>query len=102
MKSRSHESRADDSLRYRPATVDKDSSSRGRHLPVAPDAGMTLDGVEEYLIYRTTRAEIMEYLNQSYGPAFVEDLIKHLPQLRAEALNLAQLRCGITASATVS
>ena len=48
------------------------------------------------------RAEIMDYLSQVYGSAFVEDLIKHLPQLRAEALTLAQLRCRITALATVS
>jgi hypothetical protein len=102
MKSQSRESLADDSGRYRPATVDKDSGSLGCRLQVGPDAGMTLDGVEEYLSYRTTRAEIMEYLNQAYGSAFVEDLIKHLPQLRAETLNLSQSRCRITASATLS
>ena len=74
----------------------------GSRLQAGPDAGMTLDAVEEYLTYRTTHAEIMEYLNQAYGSAFVEDLIKHLPQLRAETLNLSQLRCRITASATLS
>ena len=102
IKSQSRESLADDSSHYRPATVDKDSGLLGCRLPVGRDAGMTLDGVEEYLTYRTTRAEIMEYLNQAYGPAFVEDLIKHLPQLRAEKLNVSQLCCRITASATVS
>jgi hypothetical protein len=63
---------------------------------------MTLDGVEEYLTYRATRPEIIEYLTQVYGSAFVEDLIKILPQLHAETLNLAELRCRITASSTVS
>ncbi len=84
-----------DSLR----SPDKDSDSWGSRLLVGPDAGMTLDGVEEYLIYGTTRAEIMEYLSQEYGPAFVGDLIKHLPKLRVETLKLAQLRSRITASA---
>jgi len=102
MKSRSHESRADDPGSYWPATADNGSGSWGCRLPVGPDAGMILDEVEEYLTYRTTRAEIMDYLSQVYGSAFVEDLIKHLPQLRAEALTLAQLRCRITALATVS
>lgn len=57
-------------------------------LLVTPDVGLTLDGVEEFLTYGTTRAAIMEYLIRSYGPVFVEDLAKHLPQRRAKASNL--------------
>ncbi len=49
---------------------------------VSPVAGMTLDGVEEYLRYGSTRAEIMQYLIRSYGPLFVEELIKRLPRPR--------------------
>jgi hypothetical protein len=90
MKSRSRESRAGGSGRYWLSPVDKDSGSWGSRLLDGPDTGMTLDGVEEYLIYGTTRAEIMEYLSQAYGPAFVGDLIKHLPKLRVETLKLAQ------------
>jgi hypothetical protein len=88
VKFRSRESRAGGSGRYWLSPVDKDSGSWGSRLPACPDAGMTLDGVEEYLIYGTTRAEIMEYLSQAYGPVFVGDLLKHLPELRVEALNL--------------
>lgn len=57
------------------------------HLLVSPDAGMTLDGIEEYLTYGVTRAEIMEYLVRSYGLSFVDELIKRLPQLRAHLVN---------------
>jgi hypothetical protein len=28
---------------------------------------------------RITRTEIMNYLNQTYGPVFMENLMKHLP-----------------------
>jgi hypothetical protein len=34
--------------------------------------------LEKHFAYDITRAEIMEYLSQTYGAAFVEDLIKHL------------------------
>jgi hypothetical protein len=98
MKSQSRESRADGSGHYWLAPADYDSCSWGSHPLVGPDAGMTLDAVEEYLIYGTTRAAIMEYLSQAYGPAFVGDLITHLPKLRMEALHLTQLRCQINAS----
>jgi hypothetical protein len=37
-----------------------------------------LDADERYLGDGITRAEIMEYLNQTYGPVFVADLAKHL------------------------
>lgn len=37
-----------------------------------------LDTAERYLGNGITRAEIMEYLSQTYGPVFVEDLSKHL------------------------
>ena len=82
--------------------MDNDNGSWSCRPPVGPDAGMTLDGVEDYLSYRTTRAEIMEYLSQVYGSTFVEDLITHLPPLHTEALNLAQLRCRSTTSSTVT
>lgn len=37
-----------------------------------------LDAAESYFGYAITRAEIMDYLSQTYGPVFVEDLIKRL------------------------
>jgi hypothetical protein len=40
------------------------------------------DTGERYLSYGITRAEIIEYLNQTYGPVFVENLVKHLAQSR--------------------
>ena len=63
-----------------------DTGSWSSHLLVGPDAKMTFDGVEEYLRYEATRAEIVEYLSQVYGAAFVEDLIKHLPPLHVKSL----------------
>jgi len=62
-------------------TAEQDGASRGNNLPVNPADGITLDEGEQYLVDGTLRAEIMEYLSQTYGPVFVEDLIKHLPQL---------------------
>jgi hypothetical protein len=38
-----------------------------------------LDTSEGYLGGGITRAEVMEYLSQTYGPVFVTDLVKHLP-----------------------
>lgn len=55
------------------------SGHQCHRMLVSPVAGMTLDGVEEYLRYGSTRAEIMQYLIRSYGPLFVEDLVKRLP-----------------------
>lgn len=37
-----------------------------------------LDAGERYLGDGITRAEVMEYLSQTYGPVFVADLAKHL------------------------
>jgi hypothetical protein len=51
---------------------------------------MTIDGVEEYLTHGITRSAVMEYLIRSYGPTFVEELIKHLPQFRSERPNFGQ------------
>jgi len=34
---------------------------------------------DNHLGHNITRAEIMDYLGQTYGPMFVEDLAKHLP-----------------------
>ena len=34
---------------------------------------------ENHLGHNITRAEIMDYLGQTYGHMFVEDLAKHLP-----------------------
>jgi hypothetical protein len=81
-KSRYHNARAGDSGRYGLATAEQDGASPGNHLPVNPAAGITLDEGEKYLVDSTIRAEIMEYLSQTYGPVFVEDLIKHLPHSR--------------------
>lgn len=39
----------------------------------------SFDIPEDHLGYRITRTEIMDYLSQTYGPMFMEDLIKHLP-----------------------
>jgi len=39
-----------------------------------------LDAADNHLRDSITRAEIMNYLSQTYGPAFVEELGKHLPQ----------------------
>lgn len=65
------------------ATIADGSGHRRSRLLVSPAAGMTIDGVEEYLTYGTTRTVIMEYLIRSYGPAFVEELVKHLPRPHA-------------------
>jgi hypothetical protein len=64
------------------------SGSAQRCWLASPDVGLTLDGVEEFLTYGVTRATIMEYLIRSYGPAFVKELIKHLPQRHPNAANL--------------
>ncbi|HKS51045.1 MAG TPA: hypothetical protein VJS67_04175 [Pseudonocardiaceae bacterium] len=37
------------------------------------------DGFDSDISYRITRTEIMDYLSQTYGPVFVQDLMKHLP-----------------------
>ena len=78
--SRYRNARAGDSGPYGLATAEQDGASRGNHLPANPADGITLDEGEMYLVDGTIRAEIMEYLSQTYGPMFVEDLIKHLPQ----------------------
>lgn len=38
----------------------------------------SFDAPENHLGYDITRAEIMDYLHQTYGPVFVEDLIRRL------------------------
>ena len=38
-----------------------------------------LDAADHHLRDSITRAEIMNYLSQTYGPAFVQALGKHLP-----------------------
>ena len=75
---------------YWPATVPDSNGQWPERLLVSPEIGLTLDGVEEFLTYGTTRAAIMEYLIRSYGPVFVKELIKHLPQLRAGTSQLDQ------------
>ena len=92
MKSWSREPDADGPDRHWRDTIDSDSWSS--HLPVGTDGEMAFDGVEEYLIYRTTRAEIVEYLAQAYGSAFVGDLLEHFPQLRAETLDRESCAAG--------
>lgn len=73
---------------YWPATVVANGGHWPCRLLVSPRIGLTLDGVEEFLTYGTTRAAIMEYLIRSYGPVFVEELIKHLPHRRVNASSL--------------
>ncbi len=88
MKSPHHEPHTDDV--YWLDTIADGSCDRLSRFLVSPAASMTIDGVEEYLTYGTTRTAIMEYLIRSYGPAFVEELIKHLPRLRAKTSNTTQ------------
>jgi hypothetical protein len=72
------------------ATIAEGGSNWRGRLLVSPDAGMTIDGVEEYLTCGITRTAVIAYLTRSYGPIFVEELIKHLPQLSAETPNVMQ------------
>lgn len=46
------------------------------HQGVRPASRDSFDSDFSYLI---TRTEIMDYLSQTYGPVFVQDLIKRLP-----------------------
>lgn len=79
-KYRHRDDHACDPGRYGLASAPQDGSWHGMDVLVSSTDGMTLDEVEKYLVYGMTRAEIMEYLSQTYGPVFVGDLIKHLPQ----------------------
>jgi hypothetical protein len=52
-------------------------------MPLGPDGhpmscGTSFDAPESQFHYSVTRAQIMDYLSQTYGPVFVEDLAKHL------------------------
>jgi hypothetical protein len=67
----------------------RDDKFRENRL-VSPDAGMTIDGAEEYVTHEIARTAVMEYLIRSYGPIFVEELIKHLPQFRSETPEFVQ------------
>jgi hypothetical protein len=58
---------ADEPRGWVPAGLDHQELSRPAYL----DA-------EKHLGHAITRAEIMDYLGQTYGPMFVEDLAKHL------------------------
>jgi hypothetical protein len=42
------------------------------------EAPCPVDAGERYLGDGITRAEVMEYLSQTYGSVFVADLVKHL------------------------
>jgi hypothetical protein len=77
-RSRHRNARASDSGRDGLATAEQDCAPRDSNLPVHQAQAITLDQSENYPIYDTIRAEIMEYLSQTYGPVFVKDLIKHL------------------------
>lgn len=57
-----------------------EDNARGGNPPVTPAEAIILDEGENHPVYGSIRAEIMEYLSQTYGPVFVEDLIKHLAQ----------------------
>lgn len=86
MRSRSATTRGCGEVRYWLA-VTAAGDDRWRVQPFAEfPAGSSLDAVEEYLVYGTTRAEIMEYLRHTYGRGFIEKLIKHLPQSRGQGL----------------
>jgi hypothetical protein len=63
---------------YELATAKDNASSRASYPLVSTADGMTVDEVEKRLIEGATRAEVMEYLGDTYGPVFVRDLIKHL------------------------
>jgi hypothetical protein len=47
--------------------------------------------------YRITQTEIMDYLSQTYGPVFVQDLIKHLPSSGAGMKQPGSMPVGKTA-----
>ncbi|HET9118573.1 MAG TPA: hypothetical protein VFN75_10970 [Pseudonocardiaceae bacterium] len=47
-------------------------------VPVSTTDRTTIDEVEKYLVEGATRAEVIEYLGDTYGQVFVADLIKHL------------------------
>lgn len=83
-----HDARASHSARYGLATAPQDGGLDGSDLLISSAEGMTLEEVERYLAHGMTRDEIVEYLNQTYGPVFVGDLIKHLPQTRVTLSNI--------------
>jgi hypothetical protein len=60
------------------AAAEQDGASRGGNLPVKPAEAIALDEGGSYPVDGAMRAEIMEYLSQTYGPVFVAELIKHL------------------------
>ncbi|HJT02195.1 MAG TPA: hypothetical protein VJ757_00990 [Pseudonocardiaceae bacterium] len=62
------------------ATAPQHGGSGGCDLLGSSAEGMTLNELERYLANALTRAEIMDYLSQTYGAVFAGDLIKHLPQ----------------------
>ena len=79
-KYRYHDDHAHDFGRYGLATAPQDDGSRGSDLLVSSAEGMTLEEIERYLAHGMTRAEIVEYLSETYGAVFTGDLIKHLSQ----------------------
>jgi hypothetical protein len=90
MRSRGATARGAGEVRYWLA-ITAAGGGRRRVQPFAEfPAGSSLDAVEEYLVYGTTRAEIMEYLRHTYGRAFIEKLIKHLPRSRGRELPSGQ------------
>lgn len=68
-----------DSAVYKLATVTNNASPRECDLLISTADDMTFEEVENYLMDDATLAEIMDYLTSTYGPGFVEKLIKHLP-----------------------
>jgi hypothetical protein len=64
------------------------------HQGVCPASRDSFDNDFSYCI---TRTEIMDYLSQTYGPVFVQDLIKHLPSLGAGPKQAGSMPVGKTA-----
>ena len=65
--------------------------SQGRVVVRLGDQGAfpaSLDASEIHRGYGITRAAIVDYLTETYGPVFVEDLLKHLaPSCEARKLD---------------
>lgn len=64
---------------YKLTTVTHNTSSHACDLCISTTDNMTLKEVNNHLMDDATLAEVMDYLTGTYGPGFIEKLIKHLP-----------------------
>jgi hypothetical protein len=71
------------SIAYKLATLTHNASSHNCcDLGISTADNMTLEEINNYLMDDPALAEVMDYLTGTYGPGFIEKLIKHLPHLR--------------------